>query len=163
MSHSTVKVPPSKKNSFFLVFSSKTQNMGPESQENGFEILKIAPEMPILALQRWHGQKTRFRKVFGFPLISQPPDHLQRCFSTLWRAQIQTKVMVPSKNYFLQILMPKWPKNQKTVLQLHLDLNQWSRPQFFWNFEFEESIGEPIQGKQNFFAMTIFTPSKWQF
>ena len=68
--------------------------MGHESQENGFEILKIAPEMPVLALQRWHGQETRFRKVFGFSLISQPPDHLQRCFSTLWRAQIKTKVMI---------------------------------------------------------------------
>ena len=91
LSHSTVKVSPSKKSSFFLVFSSKTQNMGPESQENGFEILKIAPEMPVLALQRWHGQDTGFLKVFGFSLISLPLDHLQRCVSTLQRALIQTK------------------------------------------------------------------------
>jgi len=108
--------------------------MGPGSQENGFEILKIAPEMPVLALRRWHGQDTRFWKVFGFSLISQPLNHLQRHFSTLQKALIQTKVMVPSKVDFFQILMPKLPKNQKTVLQLQYELDQWSGPEFFLKF-----------------------------
>ena len=41
--------------------------MGPGNKENGFEILKIPLEMPDLALQRWHGQETRFWKDLKFP------------------------------------------------------------------------------------------------